>query len=122
MKKKHYTSHSKAMDLVLKCGVPPDLAGCSYLAEAIELRTLFNTSAMEIYRTIAEKHSIQPKSVLRDIAYALSKSYSLSGILSRLLGDIPIDKKLLHNDLVISYLSLKLDSEISKDEDKDREN
>lgn len=44
---------TKVMSLVLKCGVPPKLAGCTYLSEAVELRAFRNASAMDIYRTIA---------------------------------------------------------------------
>lgn len=121
MKDKHNKTHAKAMNLVLQCGIPPDLVGCKYLTEAIELKALNNHKAMSIYRTIAQRNAIKPKSVIRDISYALSKSETLHRLLSKLLGDVPIDKKQLHNSLVITYLSIKLDSEISKDEDKDNE-
>ena len=104
---------TKAMSLVLKCGVPPELAGCTYLSEAVELRAFRNASAMDIYRTIAVRHSIKPKSVIRDISYALSKSKYLPSALSELLN-FHVGSH-LPNNLVIAYLALKLDSDIYND-------
>lgn len=68
---------------------------------------------MDIYRTIAVRHSIKPKSVIRDISYALSKSKYLPSALSELLN-FHVGNH-LPNNLVIAYLALKLDSDIYND-------
>lgn len=102
-KKRHYV----ADNLVLKCGVPPYLYGCAFLTEAIELYAEGKYSFSAIYRKIAAKKSVTPKSITRDISYAISQSFDIRDKLTEIMGvNIPRDQ--IHNSLVISYLAHKL--------------
>lgn len=90
--------------LVLKCGVRADLKGCSCLIDAV---ILFGTESCsgfcEIYRLIGELRRLKPKSVMREISYAISQSFDISKRLSALVG-IPISEADIHSGLVIAYL------------------
>lgn len=105
--------HAVATDLVLKCGIPPSLVGCDYLTEAVELYSEHKHKLMALYEHIAENNDIKLKSVMRDIAYAISQSHDIHDKLSEML-DIPVDAGQIHRGLVISYLALELDRRIAE--------
>lgn len=99
-----------ALNLVLKCGVPPTLKGHKYLAEAIELYADGDYSYSDLYRRIAENNDVKPKSIMRDISYAISQGFEFTERLSELM-DMPIPREQMHNALAISYLAIKLKSQ-----------
>lgn len=92
--------------LVIKCGVREDLRGSSCLTDAIILYgSETSTSFCEIYRIVGEVRGIKPKSVMREISYAINQAFNLPTKLSALIGtDIP--KTDIHNGLVIAYLGM----------------
>lgn len=93
-----------AEKLVLKCGVRADLKGCSCLADAIILfGTESCTGFCEIYRVIGSIRGLKPKSVMREITYAISQSFGISERLSSMVG-IHIPESDIHSGLVIAYL------------------
>ncbi len=100
-------AHSVARSLVLKCGVRPDLIGCTFLISAVELRASGMLSFSDIYGEIAREFSVSHKSVSRDIAYAVSQADGLCGVLCEVL-DIRLTPNQLYNSLVISYLAVIL--------------
>lgn len=94
-----------AEKLVLKCGVRADLKGFNCLVDAIILHgTEYSTSFCEIYNEIALIRNLKPKTVMREISYAIAQSFCLHERLSELMG-IPISQADVHNGLVIAYLS-----------------
>lgn len=109
MKNEKTKQNAAAMNLVLKCGVPPTLKGSRYLAEAVEMYAGGEYSFTDIYKRIAANNGVRPKSIMRDIAYALSQGFDFSQRLSQVL-EIPIPETQMHSGLAISYLAIKLDS------------
>ncbi len=60
-------------DLALK-RVTTDLKGVQYLTEAIDAYVSApHSSIIEIYESVAEKHGVNRKTVMREISYALSR-------------------------------------------------
>lgn len=95
-----------ANKLLLKCGVRADLKGYDCLTDAIILYGTYTcTRYCGIYRIIAETRDIKPKSVMREISYAIKESLDIHEKLSALVG-IDIPKTLVHNGLVIAYLGI----------------
>lgn len=104
MEKDMSTIRTTAMNMVLKCGIPPSLKGCAYLSEAIEMYALNEYSFTDIYRTIGKRNGISAKSVMRNISYAISQGFDVGNKLSAIVGvDIPDAQ--IHSSLVISYLA-----------------
>ena len=103
MKKNKRRPQTVTMSIVLKCGIQPSLKGCEYLAEAIEMYTAGDYSFTEIYRTIGERNGIKAKSVMRNIAYAISQGFDVCKKLSAIVG-VEIPDAQIHTSLVISYL------------------
>lgn len=102
---KDKTFRFTAEKLVLACGVRADLKGFNCLVDAIILYgTEFSTSFCEIYNEIAIIRNLKPKTVMREISYAITQSFCLHERLSELMG-IPISQADIHNGLVIAYLS-----------------
>lgn len=112
MKKDRTDKNALAQTLVLQCGVRPYLSGCTYLAEAIELYSGEEQTPMSVYRSIAERHSVKPKTVMRNIAYAISKCGDMHNKLSDMMG-IKIHPDEIHNGLVIAYLAFKLKTTVA---------
>lgn len=100
-------ARTKAINLILKCGVPPCLVGYEYLTKATEIYAKGNYSITDVYRIIAEQSDIKPKSVMRNISYAISQSFDFCNRLSDIMG-IKIPSSEIHNALVISYLATKI--------------
>ncbi len=90
--------------LVLKCGVRADLKGSRCLIDAVILHgTEMCTGFCEIYRAIADIRGLKPKSVMREISYAIAQAFDLPDRLSTMVGtDIPPSD--IHSGLVIAYL------------------
>lgn len=90
--------------LVFKCGVRADLKGCKCLVDAI---ILFGTETCEgfceIYRIIGAMRKIKPKSVMREITYAITQAFDIVDRLSKLVG-INLSDNDIHSGLVIAYL------------------
>lgn len=90
--------------LTMKCGVRSDLKGSKCLVDAIILYgTELCTGFCEIYRIIGEIRRIKPKSVMREIAYAISQSFGIVERLSKLVG-VTLSDNDIHSGLVIAYL------------------
>ncbi|MDE7406510.1 MAG: sporulation initiation factor Spo0A C-terminal domain-containing protein [Clostridiales bacterium] len=90
--------------LTMKCGVRSDLKGSKCLVDAIILYgTELCTGFCEIYRIIGEIRHIKPKSVMREIAYAISQAFGIVDRLSKLVG-VTLSDNDIHSGLVIAYL------------------
>ena len=90
--------------LTMKCGVRSDLKGSKCLVDAIILHgTELCSGFCEIYRIIGEVRNIKPKSVMREISYAISQAFGIVDRLSRLVGVTLTDND-IHSGLVIAYL------------------
>ncbi|MDE6029521.1 MAG: sporulation initiation factor Spo0A C-terminal domain-containing protein [Clostridiales bacterium] len=90
--------------LTMKCGVRSDLKGSRCLVDAIILYgTELCTGFCEIYRVIGELRNIKPKSVMREIAYAISQAFGIVDRLSKLVG-VTLSDSDVHSGLVIAYL------------------
>ncbi|MDE7107320.1 MAG: sporulation initiation factor Spo0A C-terminal domain-containing protein [Clostridiales bacterium] len=90
--------------LTMKCGVRSDLKGSKCLVDAIILYgTELCTGFCEIYRIIGELRNIKPKSVMREIAYAISQAFGIVERLSKLVG-VTLSDNDIHSGLVIAYL------------------
>lgn len=107
------SKQSIAKNLVLKCGVPPTLAGYKYLTEAVELYATGNYKLTEVYEELAESQDLLPQSVLRDISYAIAQSYNISKRLSAVVG-LEIPDEQIRAGLVISYLAIELNDMLSE--------
>lgn len=116
LKKSSENISLKAAGLVMKCGVQPSLIGYTFLAEASVLYAFEKTSVSNIYRKIAEKYGIQPRSVMRNMSYALSQGFDVHKKLSRIMG-VEIPNNQIHNSLVIAYIAFKLKTDDNKDRD-----
>lgn len=90
--------------LVIKSGIRADLKGFRCLVDAV---ILFGTEMCdgfcEIYRTIGALRELKPKSVMREISYAVNQSYDLHNKLSAMIGTTVCEAD-IHNGLVIAYL------------------
>ena len=90
--------------LIMKCGVRSDLKGSNCLVDAIILYgTELCTGFCEIYRIIGEVRGIKPKSVMREISYAIVQAFGIVERLSKLVG-VPLTQNDIHSGLVIAYL------------------
>ena len=93
-----------ANKILIRCGIRIDLKGYHYLADAI---ILYGTGLCkrfsDIYRIIAADRGIKPKSVMREISYAINAAHGIHERISSMLG-IEIPKTVVHNGLVIAYL------------------
>lgn len=90
--------------LTMKCGVRSDLKGSRSLVDAIILYgTELCSGFCEIYRIIGEVRGLKPKSVMREIAYAISQAFGIVERLSRLVG-VTLSDNDIHSGLVIAYL------------------
>ena len=90
--------------LTMKCGVRSDLKGSKCLVDAIILSgTELCTGTCEMYRVIGEIRNIKPKSVMREIAYALTQSFCVAERLSKMIGVLLTDND-IHSALIIAYL------------------
>ncbi len=91
--------------LVLKCGIHANLKGFSRLTDAVLLYGAGETDSLcELYRTIAELRALKPKTVIREISYAISQSPRLDTRLSELVGSVFCSDE-IHNGLVIAALA-----------------
>ena len=103
------SKHNIAMNLVLKCGVPPKFTGYNYLTKAVEICANGENKATNIYKEIAKGENILYKSVARDITYAITKSFDLCKSLSEIVG-VNIPPEQIHSGLVITYLAAELNN------------
>lgn len=93
-----------AEKLVYKCGIRADLKGSKCLTDAVILYgTGMCSGFCDIYRNIAAIRGLKPKSVMREISYAITQAFDLPTKLSMLVGaNIPASD--IHSSLVIAYL------------------
>lgn len=90
--------------LVFRCGIHSNLKGYDCLADAVILYGAGAcTGFCEIYRIIGLLRGLKPKSVMREISYAISQTRDIHIQLSKLTGFI-VDKNDVNNALVIAYL------------------
>ncbi|MCH5156122.1 MAG: hypothetical protein J1F69_05890 [Clostridiales bacterium] len=93
-----------AEKLTMKCGVRSDLKGSKCLVDAIILYgTELCSGFCEIYRIIGEVRHIKPKSVMREISYAISQAFGIVDRLSNIV-DVTLTQNDIHSGLVIAYL------------------
>lgn len=98
------TFRATAERLVIKCGVRADLKGFACLVDAVILYgTETSTSFCEIYRIIGELRRVKPKTVMREISYAVMQAFDIAARLSELIG-LPVPASDIHSGLVIAYL------------------
>ncbi len=98
------TFRHTAERLVMLCGIRADLKGFDCLIDAVILYGVGNCNGFcEIYRVIGELKKLKPKSVMREISYAIDQSYDIHEKLSAFIG-IKIKKTDIHNGFVIAYL------------------
>lgn len=109
MKHDTFDTNPKALNLVLKCGIQPNLDGCSQLSKAVELRAECKYSMPEITKMIAELSGITTGCLSRNMSYAIRTAYNVEEKLSKLVG-IPIPKGSVHSAMLISHLAIKLNS------------
>ena len=95
--------------LVLKCGVHANLKGYSRLIDAVLLYSSTSYTLGELYRAIAEMHAIKPKTVIREISYALKQSHHIEKRLSEIIGST-FSSHEIHCGLVIAELAALLHS------------
>ena len=62
----------------------------------------------EIYRIIAERRGLKPKSVLRQISYALNASTDITERISEITG-LAFDEQDVHAARIIAYLARLLE-------------
>lgn len=102
-------TRAAAIGLVHKCGVRADLKGSDCLAEAVMLYAENrNKGFCEIYRIIAERRGLKPKSVLRQISYALNASTDITERISEITG-LAFDEQDVHAARIIAYLARLLE-------------
>lgn len=90
--------------LTMKSGVRSDLKGSKCLVDAVILYgTELCTGFCEIYRIIGDIRKIKPKSVMREISYAIAQAFDIAERLSKLVG-ITMSDNDIHSGLVIAYL------------------
>ena len=90
--------------LIMKCGVRSDLKGSKCLVDAVILYgTELCVGFCEVYRVIGEVRNIKPKSVMREISYAISQAFNIVERLSALVG-VTLTESDIHSGLVIAYL------------------
>lgn len=109
----------RAERLVLKCGIHANLKGFSRLTDAVILYSAgvcFTLS--ELYKSIAELRSLKPKTVIREISYAIAQSPHLEMRLSELVGSEFCSDE-IHNGLVIAALATVLDSQKADEDGED---
>ncbi len=107
-----------AESLVLRCGIHANLKGFSRLTDAILLYgTDENGSLCKLYRKIAELRSLKPKTVIREISYAIAQSPRLDIRLSELVGSVFCSDE-IHNGLVIAALSTVYNAQKEKDDEQ----
>lgn len=95
-----------ANKLLIRCGIRADLKGYDCLTDAVILYgTGLCTRFCEIYRIIAANRNIKPKSVMREISYAINGTHGIHEKISALIG-IDIPNTVVHNGLVIAYLGV----------------
>ena len=93
-----------AEKLVLKFGVRADLKGYKCLTDAVILYgTETCTEFCKIYGILGEIRGIKPKSVMREITYAIAQAFGLRERLSEIIGT-HINPNDIHSSLVIAYL------------------
>lgn len=100
------TSLRRSAELIaIKCGIRADLKGFERLVDAILLYgENSGTSFNSLYLLMSKSCGVKPKTIMREISYALSQAFNLHDRLSQLLG-IDILPQDLHSGLVIAYLS-----------------
>lgn len=106
--------------LVLKCGVRADLNGYTYLSEAAAVFSAHPDSKLkDICDAVGSIHGVKPKTVMREINYAVAQAFDISETLSELVG-ARIPPSHIHGRLVIAYIG-KLCGKPSTTDDKTHE-
>lgn len=83
LEEKGVSNSSEALDLdyiatqlIWEMGIPANLKGYTYLRSAIVLSALYpKLRCIQLYRMIADKYQIKPKSVEGAINYAIESTY-----------------------------------------------
>ena len=96
--------------LVLICGVHANLKGFARLTDAIILYSADDVEYCvlnKLYQAIADIRKIKPKTVIREISYAILHAPHIAARLSELVG-ATISPDEIHNGLVIAALATVL--------------
>lgn len=83
--------------------IDPTHNGYDQLLDCVLVQKAKRTEMNVTYSVVSKKYNIKPKSVMRNISYALGKVNNLADRLSALLG-FPVDSNALHNGSIIAYL------------------
>lgn len=90
--------------LVLKCGIRADLKGSDALADCVILYGVGAvTGYCDIYRAVGKLRGVSPKSVIREISYAIAQAFDIEEKFSALVG-IRVRRQDIHCSLLIAYL------------------
>ena len=93
-----------AEKLVLHCGVPACLIGYDALVDCVNLSSEMPSYGIcNIYAAVGAARKIKPRSVLRNISYAICKANNIAESLSNIVGARVLPQE-VHAGLVISYL------------------
>ena len=90
--------------IVLECGVRADLNGCAYLTEAATVYAACPDAKLtDIYGAVGSRHGVKPKTVMREINYAVAQAFDVAEKLSALIG-VRIPPAQVHGGLIIAYI------------------
>ena len=90
---------------LIRLNVDPTHIGYRQMIDCIEIRITEQLPTMgAIYAVAAIKYGVKPKSVMRNITYALDHVTDLASSLSEILG-FTVDDNSLHNGRVIFYIA-----------------
>lgn len=93
-----------AEKLALKCGVHANLKGFPRLVDAVILYgSGYFDSFGALFTQIGLLRDKKPKSVMREVSYAIMQAFDIEKHLSSLLG-ANVPKNDIHSGLVIAYL------------------
>lgn len=90
---------------LIRLSVDPTHLGFKQLVECISVRIRYEMNTLcKIYAEVSKDYGVQPKTVMRNVTYALRHAYDLPQRLSEVLG-FPIDVNTLHAGKVIFYMA-----------------
>lgn len=90
---------------LIRLTIDPTHVGFRQLLECVYVKVTLKLNIMnKIYAVVAKDYGIKPKSVMRDVDYALRQVPDLAERLSEIMG-FYIDKSSLHNGRVVFYLA-----------------
>lgn len=90
---------------LIRLNIDPTHLGFKQLVECINVRICYGLNTLgKIYAAVSKGYGVQPKTVMRNVTYALRHAYDLPQRLSEILG-FQIDTNTLHSGKVIFYMA-----------------